>query len=105
MPTLIAGRVALGIGIAAVLVILVIAVAPPSMRVLAAIFTLPLGASFVAYANPAPRRRTSPPPLSATPTVGPSWAVSSVGMDQPVRVHPIRPMSPPVAHQGTPTHA
>lgn len=97
MPTHIAGRVALGIGVAAVLVILVIAVVPPPVQVLAAIFTLPLGTAFVAYANPKPRRRTSSPPLNAKPTVGPSWAVNSVGMDQPARVHSIRPIPPPVA--------
>lgn len=97
MPTHLAGRVALGIGTAAVLVILVIAVVPPAMQVLAAIFSLPIGASILAYAHPAPRTRTAQSTRLAKPTVGSSWTVSTAGMDQPGRVHPIRPIPPPVA--------
>jgi hypothetical protein len=57
MPSHFAGRAAIVIGIAAILLFIVAAYVPPSMQVLVAILSLPIGASLFASATAAPRRR------------------------------------------------
>jgi hypothetical protein len=57
MPSHLVGRIAVVIGLAAVVFFLILTLVPPPVQVLVALLSLPLGASLVAGASAAPRRR------------------------------------------------